>query len=84
MLVYDDYGTYTSTVGEHLESLAKFLRDEVSALNNTELVENAEHIKDIAETIEFLKQFDEDKIIKLELTDWAGFIPHYAPNEKGL
>lgn len=84
MIIYNDYGTYTSTVGEHLESLAKFLHDEVSALNDADLIENADHIKDIAETIDFLKQFDEDKVIKLELTDWAGFIPKYAPDKKGL
>lgn len=72
MIIYDDYGSYTSTAGEHITSLINFIKGEMDSLKGEEFCENIENFEDVIITIKKLKEMPEDDIITLEFTDWAG------------
>lgn len=65
MIRYDDFGDYTATVKEHKEAIA--------ILTPAEIIENSNIIEDTAATLTQLYDMDDNKIITIEFTDWAGF-----------
>lgn len=73
MLKYDDFGDYTATVKEHKEAIAQLLKDNMAILTPAEIIENSNIIEDTAATLSQLYDMDDNKIITIEFTDWAGF-----------
>ena len=73
MLKYEDFGDYTATVKEHKEAIAQLLKDNIAILTTAEIIENSNYIEDAAATLSQLYDMDDNKIITIEFTDWAGF-----------
>lgn len=73
MLKYDDFGDYTATVKEHKEAIAQLLKDNIAILTPAEIIENSNTIEDTAATLSQLYDMDDEKVITIEFTDWAGF-----------
>ena len=73
MLKYEDFGDYTATVKEHKEAIAQLLKDNMAILTPAEIVENSNYIEDAAATLSQLYDMEDNKIITIEFTDWAGF-----------
>ena len=73
MLKYTDFGDYTATVKEHKEAIAQLLKDNMAILTTAEIIENSNTLEDTAATLSQLYDMDDNKIITIEFTDWAGF-----------
>lgn len=73
MLKYEDFGDYTATVKEHREAIAQLLKDNIAILTTAEIIENSSYIEDAAATLSQLYDMNDEKIITIEFTDWAGF-----------
>lgn len=73
MTLYEDFGEYTATVKEHKEAIAQLLKDNIAILTPAEIIENSNIIEDTAATLSQLYDMDDNKIITIEFTDWAGF-----------
>lgn len=73
MTLYEDFGDYTATVKEHKEAIAQLLKDNIATLTTPEIIEYSNTIEDTAATLSQLYDMDDNKIITIEFTDWAGF-----------